>query len=87
METIKECRSTKTKVLADGTVKTYEYKKKYVVKGYAHANGERKGKLTEEQITEIRRKGAERVTIKQLCTEYNVSYATIKKLLPDPKKK
>jgi hypothetical protein len=78
----KECTFSQKKVLADGTIKYYEYKQKYMVKGYTRKNGEVTGKLTEEQKVEIRRKASEGVTIKRLCEEYKSNYPTIKKLVP-----
>lgn len=82
MQNEKECKTTQRKVLKDGTVKEYEYTKKYATKGYTHKNGEVKGRLTDEQKAEIIRKLGEGVTIKRICEEYNSSYATIKKLAP-----
>lgn len=77
-----------TRMLKDGTVKTYTVNQKYKVKGYVRADGTRKLKieLNDEQIADILHLHALGVTKKKIKEKYHITQAKLDKILEDNKK-
>lgn len=63
-----------TRINADGTIKTYSYKRKYV----PH---KRQTKLSETQKIRIQELHNSGVTKKRLMTDYSISFPTLQKAL------
>lgn len=79
---------TKTRKLADGTIKSYRSKMSYKVKDGVNdlrVNNHGYSKLTHEQKEEIMTKYSMGVTIKRICEDLGVSYGPVKRVI-DKKK-
>lgn len=79
---------TKTRTLADGTVKQYRSKMTYQVKngvndGRASNNGRKKIELTPEQAAEVWAKHCADVKIKRICQDTGLSRIIIKRFIDE----
>ena len=72
---IRECHNSYKRVMADGTVKIYQTKKKYVVK---NAN---KTDITEEITLSVKQQATLGVPKKTLAERFNLSIYQINKIL------
>ena len=87
METEGETRTiyvTKTRKLANGTIKPYKSKMTYKVKAGVNdlrSNNHGHSKLTAEQKAEILAKHSMGVTIKRICEDLGVTHGTVKRVI------
>lgn len=72
-----------TKMLKDGTVKTYTVNQKYKVKGYPRKDGTRAAKMefSTEQIAEMRRLDKMDVKRKTIMRDFGITHVRLKELL------